>query len=431
MKTGFVSIAPLLLQKIVASQPHRELPRTISKTAKLLICLIGYGHQHKNRDVVVVTNVKVLTVETEDVVVYVNADGEPWTTKITHHNIGGAPLFQALPPSASKPTEEIELTASTSPLASYAALQPQIPTHNFEKSKGRLTQLVPTLTLKSAAELPVVKASSPTPPVLAPSSNEPRFSLGISYSPYNADGTCKSVSQVANDMELIAGFSVIRLYGTDCDQISSVLKAIDGRGISLFLGIFDLSQLLGDCKDIVDAAEGNWSIINTVSVGNELVNGGKASVGEVTAAIEFVRSTLKASGYDGPVITVDTMIVMKANPQLCQASDFCAINCHSFFDGNVSAEGAGHFVRDWAQQVSEAAGGRSVVIAETGWPTQGNNNNKAVPSLENHNIAIRSIRRLFPDNLILHSAFNDLWKEDSDKTHNAEKFWGIFGNAPS
>lgn len=363
--------------------------------------------------------------------VYVNAHGEPWTSKITHHNIGGTPHFQALPLSASKPTEEIDLTASASAFESYAALQPQTPTHNFENSKGRLTQLLTTLSSKSAAELPVVEASSPTPPVLPPSSKEPRFSRGISYSPYNADGTCKSVSQVANDMELVAGFSVIRLYGTDCDQISSVLKAIAGRGISLFLGIFDLTQLPVDCKNIVDAAEGNWSMINTISVGNELVNNGKASVGEVTAAIQLVRSTLKASGYDGPVITVDTMIVMKANPQLCQASDFCAINCHAFFDGNVSAEGAGHFVRDWAQQVSEATGGRSVVIAETGWPTQGNNNNKAVPSLENQNIAIRSIRRLFPENLILYSAFNDLWKEDSDNTHNAEKFWGILSNAPS
>lgn len=73
-----------------------------------------------------VTNVKHLTVETEDVGVYVNAHGEPWTTKITHHSIGGAPHFQALQPSASKSTEE-------SAFVSYAALQPQTPTHNFEK----------------------------------------------------------------------------------------------------------------------------------------------------------------------------------------------------------------------------------------------------------------------------------------------------------
>lgn len=391
----------------------------------------GHGHPHKKRDVVVVTNIKYMTVETEDIVVYVNAHGEPWTTKVIHHNIGGTPHNQALPPPASKAAKDTDPPASASLFASYATLQQQIPTTHFKKSKVQVTQPLPTLSSNSAAEVLVVEASSPSPLKLLPSSSEPRFSHGISYSPYNADGTCKSASQVAKDMELVAGFSVIRLYGTDCDQIASVLKAITGRGISLFLGIFDLTQLSGECKDIVDAAKDNWSIIKTVSVGNELVNNGKASVGQVTAAIQLVRSTLKASGYNGPVVTVDTMIAMKANPELCYASDFCAINCHAFFDGNVYAEGAGHFVRDWAQKVSEATGGMSVVIAETGWPTQGNNNNKAVPSQENHDIAIKSIRRLIPENLILYSAFNDLWKEDSENTHDAEKYWGILGTAPS
>lgn len=154
-------------------------------------------------------------------------------------------------------------------------------------------------------------------------------------------------------------------------------------------------------------------------------------MGQVTAAIDQVRSTLKAAGYNGPVVTVDTMVAMKANPDLCHASDYCAINCHAFFDGNVAADGAGPFVLDWAQQVSKAAGGKTVVITETGWPTQGDTNGKAVPSKENQDAAIASIKEAFAQNAILYSAFNDLWKKDSANTHNAEKFWGIMGNAPS
>lgn len=375
-----------------------------------------------------------MTVETDDIVVYVNAHGEPWTTKVIHHDIGDTPHNQASPPPASQQARDTDPTASASPFASYGALQQYIPTTHFEKSKVQLTTPLlnlPILSSNSTAEVLVVEASSTSPPGLSPSSSEPHFSHGISYSPYNANGTCKSASQVARDLEMLANYSVIRLYGTDCDQISSVLKAITGRGISLFLGIFDLTQLSDECKEIVDAAKGNWGIIKIVSVGNELVNNGKASVAEVTAAIRLVRSILKASGYNGPVVTVETMTAMKANPELCQASDFCAINCHAFFDGNVYAEGAGHFVRDWARKISEATGGKRVVIAETGWPTQGKKNNKAIPSQENHDIAITSIRRLIPENLILYSAFNDLWKEDSENTHDAEKFWGILGNAPS
>lgn len=230
---------------------------------------------------------------------------------------------------------------------------------------------------------------------------------------------------------MITGYSVIRLYGTDCNQVANVLAAIKGKGISLFLGIFDLTQIQTECKTIIDAVKGDWSLINTVSVGNELVNSGGASVGQVTAAIGQVRSALKASGYNGPVVTVDTMVAMKANPDLCHASDFCAINCHAFFDGNVAADGAGPFVLDWAQQVSKAAGGKTVVITETGWPTQGDTNNKAVPSKENQDAAIASIKNAFGQNAILYSAFNDLWKKDRADTHNAEKFWGILGNAPS
>ena len=43
------------------------------------------------------------------------------------------------------------------------------------------------------------------------------------------------------------------------------------------------------------------------SVGNELVNTGKASASQVVAAIASAKTTLKAAGYDGPVATVDTM----------------------------------------------------------------------------------------------------------------------------
>lgn len=261
-------------------------------------------------------------------------------------------------------------------------------------------------------------------------SGGPGFSSGVSYSPYNADNSCKSASQVASDFNLIQGFSVIRLYGTDCNQVANVLAASKNKGISLFLGIFDLTNIASECKTITDAVKGDWSHIHTVSVGNELVNNGAASVGQVTAAIGQVRSTLQAAGYHGPVVTVDTMVAMKANPELCHASDYCAINCHAFFDGNVAADGAGAFVLDWTHQVSQAAGGKPVVVTETGWPTQGDPNNKAVPSKPNHDVAIASIKESLKQNVILYSAFNDLWKKDSGATHNAEKFWGILGNAP-
>ena len=229
----------------------------------------------------------------------------------------------------------------------------------------------------------------------------------------------------------MSGYEVIRLYGTDCNQIANVRAATQDAGVSLFLGIFDINQVQSECQTIIDAMKGDWSHVNTVSVGNELVNNGGASVSQVTSAIGQARSILKGAGYTGPVVTVDTMMAMKANPELCHASDFCAINCHAFFDGKTTAEKSGDFVLNWAKEVSEAAGGKTTVITETGWPSQGQTNGMAVPSLENQQAAIASIKRNFPRNAILYSSYNCMWKKNSASTFGAEQYWGILGTAPS
>lgn len=175
---------------------------------------------------------------------------------------------------------------------------------------------------------------------------------------------------MAKDLAKASSYQVIRLYGTDCNQVANVIAATKGN-VKLFLGIFKIDSLDSEVKAIASAVNGNWGIVNTVSVGNELVNSGGASPAQVTAAIESARSKLKVAGYSGPVVTVDTMVAMKAHPELCKASDFCAINCHAFFDGKTLPAGAGDFVKGWAKQVSDAAGGKQVVITESGWPHQG------------------------------------------------------------
>ena len=236
---------------------------------------------------------------------------------------------------------------------------------------------------------------------------------------------------MASDLAKMSAYEVIRLYGTDCDQVTSVLSGTKDRGVTIFAGIFNINQIQSESQTLIDAVKGDWSRINTVSVGNELVNTGGASVGQVTSAIRQVRSILKGAGYNGPVVTVDTMIAMKANPELCHASDYCAINCHAFFDGNTPAEKSGEFVLKWAKEVSQAAGGKTTVITETGWPSKGETNGMAVPSEENQQAAIASIKQSFPNNAILYSSFNCMWKKNSGSTFGAEQYWGILGLAPS
>ncbi|CAF9920183.1 MAG: hypothetical protein HETSPECPRED_004187 [Heterodermia speciosa] len=435
MKTGIFTTLALVFLQLAAAQPHARV-----------------RHKHAKRqgpNVKVVTDVEYVTVDAEDIVVYVDEHGRPVTTKTVYHSQAGPTVAPTSSSSSSPiyfPTHHPHPhphPQSPSALApSYHPIPVPLPGPTTKSA------LVPESTSSSTPASVPEPATTPRPsPNTEPSSSQPAsaslpsnpgpvadgpgFGSAISYSPYNSDNTCKSATQVASDFAKMSGYEVIRLYGTDCNQLANVRAATQDTGVSLFLGIFDINQVQSECQTIIDAMKGDWSHVNTVSVGNELVNNGGASVSQVTSAIGQARSILKGAGYTGPVVTVDTMMAMKANPELCHASDFCAINCHAFFDGKTTAEKSGDFVLNWAKEVSEAAGGKTTVITETGWPSQGQTNGMAVPSLENQQAAIASIKRSFPRNAILYSSYNCMWKKNSASTFGAEQYWGILGTAPS
>ncbi|KAF4618376.1 hypothetical protein G7Y89_g14927 [Cudoniella acicularis] len=261
--------------------------------------------------------------------------------------------------------------------------------------------------------------------------------FGFSYSPYNSDNSCKSQDQVSQDINSISdGYSLVRTYGTDCNQVANVLTAAKAKGLKLFAGIYDLSTLSDEVATIVSAANGDWSSFDTISVGNELVNSGAASADTVVAAIGTVRGLLSSAGYTGKVVTVDTLVAARNNPSLCDASDYCAVNCHPFFDGNTASANAGSFLTTQIPtlQAVLANQNQQVVITETGWPWQGQTNGQAVPSPDDQTAALNSIKSSFssnPSGIILFSTFNDLWKTNTDAQFQAEQYWGFLGNSPS
>ncbi|PGH15125.1 hypothetical protein AJ79_02651 [Helicocarpus griseus UAMH5409] len=283
---------------------------------------------------------------------------------------------------------------------------------------------------------PLAPFSGPKPtkeaaPTSAPSSNgisPPTKGLGVCYAPYKGDGGCKSKQEIDDDFSKLDGYNVVRFYGVDCNQVPNIISAAKKHNKQVFAGIFDIKDLDNNLKKFIDGAKSSWSTVATVSIGNELVNGGQASVGDVVNAVNKARSILRGAGYQGPVVTVDTFNALIANPELCKASDYCAANCHAFFDPNTDASRAGEFVKKQAKLVSDAAG-KKTVITESGWPKSGQANGKAIPSQENQQLAVQSLKAAFGNDdeagLFLFSAFDDSWKKDNGGTFGAEKFWGI------
>lgn len=256
-----------------------------------------------------------------------------------------------------------------------------------------------------------------------------RSNYGISYSPYKADSTCKTQDEVNDDIRQLRQFSFVRFYGIDCNQAETVTHAARQNDMQVFAGLYNIDDIETDLQKIIDAADGDWSTFHTVSIGNELVNRGSKTPGEVVGTVISARRILRQAGYEGPVVTVDTFNQIIAHPELCDESDYCAANCHAFFDSNQTPENAGPYVLEQARHVYQATGGnKQVIITETGWPSAGEANGHAVPSRQNQLKALKSLRQSFPDGgIVFFSAFDDKWKQDTPWTFGTERHWGLYG----
>ena len=388
-------------------------------------CLIRYlGHQHFHKRAVVTDYA---TVTSPEVVVWVFPDGQ--TASIETRTPGIASATAA--PQRVGSESSVESIHTPEPSASDSTSNPlplspvQAYAESSSPSKAGPTSEAPSPPPAPSSEAgpqkPAPASAQSPPPPPPPSSN----GLGICYSPYNADGTCKSQDQVNSDFNSLSSYSVVRIYGVDCNQIRTVHSAASAKGIKLFAGLLTIADVPSDLASMIKQLNGKFdSTITTISIGNELVDTGRASPADVVAALGIARAILTQAGYGGSIVTVDTFNALIAHPELCRASDYCAANAHSYFDGTIEPAAAGAWVQRQVNRISDAAGGgKKTVITESGWPHAGHSNGVAVPSLENQAKAMQSIRDAFGADLFLFSAFDDKWKADG--AWGVEKYFGI------
>ncbi|KIX00740.1 uncharacterized protein Z518_09805 [Rhinocladiella mackenziei CBS 650.93] len=251
---------------------------------------------------------------------------------------------------------------------------------------------------------------------------------GICYELIGSSG-CKDSGTLNSDFGYLAsqGFSKVRVYDIGCD-LGAVVAAAAARGLQVVAGINTIGNVASDITKLVGMINGDWDPVDTIVVGNEVVNNG-GNPGAVVAALGVARPILTLAGFTKNVVTVDTFIAHENNPQLCQASDYCAVNAHAFFDSHTTAEQAGTFVANTVSNIAKGANGKSIVITESGWPYQGSPNGKAIPSPANQQSAIQSLRTAFsgnPGGIFLFQAYDATYKDPGP--WGVEQFFGIYGH---
>jgi exo-beta-1,3-glucanase (GH17 family) len=178
--------------------------------------------------------------------------------------------------------------------------------------------------------------------------------LGISWDQFTGtDQACKTEAQITSDItQLISyGYSSIRVYGIECNAVDIAISACEGTGAKMIAGIFTPTAVESETASFISQVNGRWDYIEFVTVFNEAVNDGTATVAQVEAAVAYVKARVPNNVQ---VVAVDTFAAFILNPDLCNVgSSFIAANCQPYFSA-IEASTAGTYVLEQRANVAAA-----------------------------------------------------------------------------
>jgi exo-beta-1,3-glucanase (GH17 family) len=108
------------------------------------------------------------------------------------------------------------------------------------------------------------------------------------------------------------------------------------------------------------------------------------------------------------------------------SGDVILANCYPFWEG-CPAEHALLYMKEMYRRASRAAGGKPVIVSETGWPNTGSPTGGAVPSFENAvRYLVNTYRWAEEDGIevFYFSAFDEAWKVAAEGDVGA--YWGLW-----
>lgn len=249
----------------------------------------------------------------------------------------------------------------------------------------------------------------------------------MTYSPYTAEGGCKDASTVSADIAKLAakGFTSVRVYSTDCSTLENVGGAARKSGIKVILGVFISDTGISGAQPQVDAIAkwAQWDLVELIVVGNEAVFQGRCSAADLAGFIKSAKTAFVAAGYKGAVSTTDELSIWQSQGSAwCDVVDVVTANLYAFFNADTAASDAGSFIQAQIKDLSKVCPGKEVYVMESGWPSAGNANGKAVPSPENQAIAIKGIQAAVGAKVVFFSFEDEAWKKPGQ--FGVEQHWG-------
>ncbi|MDH3619688.1 MAG: glycosyl hydrolase family 17 protein [Gammaproteobacteria bacterium] len=249
---------------------------------------------------------------------------------------------------------------------------------------------------------------------------------GLCFSPYidgQGPGTRIDEAQVRGRLATVKPFTRwVRTFS--CTQGHELIPGIAAEaGLKSMVGIWLDGDLDNNEQELANAAEivrsGHAGIL---AVGNEVLLRGDLSEQQL---LEYINRA-KAFSSGTPVGYVDAYFEFENHPAITDACDVLLANCYPFWEG-CPAEFSILYMKDMYRRALRVAGGKPVIVSETGWPNRGSATDGAIPGFENAiKYLVDTYRWAEEDDVdvFYFSAFDEAWKVGAEGDVGA--YWGLW-----
>ena len=249
---------------------------------------------------------------------------------------------------------------------------------------------------------------------------------GICFSPYTEGqnlGDQLSEEQIQRRMDVIAPHTTwVRSFS--CTEGNEyIAKAAHKKGLKTMVGAWigkDKAQNDKEINALIALVKDGF--VDTAVVGNEVLMRGDISIQEVIIYINKVKKALPGI----PVGYVDAYYKFHEHPELIEVCDVILVNCYPFWEG-CDIHQASRYLRQMYTITKNISKDKRVIITETGWPSQGDSVEGAIPSQENamkYFISASNMSKKSSIPLFYFSSFDESWKVHHEGDVGAR--WGLW-----
>lgn len=206
---------------------------------------------------------------------------------------------------------------------------------------------------------------------------------GLCFSPYlegqEANDTLTE-TQIRRRMDVVSSHTKwIRSFS--CTNGNELIPEVaHKKGLKTVVGAWiseDKKRNEIEIENLINLAKLGY--VDIAAIGNEVLLRGEITENELIGYIQKVKIAL---GDKIPVSYVDTYYEFYQHPNLISHCDVILVNCYPFWEGSEINNSLDD-LRKMHQITKVLAKGKKVIIAETGWPSQGETTIKATPSILN------------------------------------------------